>query len=136
LLEKAKLEILPTGIAGKHIFIFEKSLVIMEKKLRRDMLSFGKIDGSINPVYEENMALGPLAEIRYSCIYWINHLQECDQKAAARDYLQNGGLLDHFLLRKFIFWLEALSLLKSVSKGLENMSKLETLTEVNYCYQL
>ncbi|KAJ6017959.1 hypothetical protein N7451_001338 [Penicillium sp. IBT 35674x] len=50
LLEKAKVEILPDGMAGKHIFILENSLAIMDKKLRRNILSLRKIDGSINPV--------------------------------------------------------------------------------------
>lgn len=131
LLEKAKVEILPAGMEGKHILILEKSLAVMNKKLRRDILSLEKIDGSINPVYEENMALGPLATIRYSCIYWIDHLQDCDQEAATQVYLQNGSLVDQFFSRKFIFWLEALSLLKSVSKGLEDMLNLEALTKVS-----
>lgn len=131
LLEKANIEIFPAGMMSKHVFIFEKSLVIMDKKLRRDILSLGKIDGSINPVYEENMALGPLAKIRYSCIYWIDHLQAFYRGAASRDCLQSGGMVDQFLSKKFVFWLEALSFLKSVSKGLEDMLILEVLTKVS-----
>lgn len=131
LLEKAKVEILPAGMAGKHKSILEKSLAIIDKELRRDILSLGKIDGSVSPVYEENMALGPLATIRYSCIYWIDHLQACVQGVTTNGYFQNGGLVDQFLSRKFIFWLEALSLLKSVPKGLEDMLNLEALTKAS-----
>ncbi|KAJ5659232.1 HET-domain-containing protein [Penicillium longicatenatum] len=131
LLEKAKLEILPAGITGMHIFILEKSFVIMDKKLRRDILSLGNRKNSINPVYEENMDLGPLAKLRYSCVYWINHLQDCDQEATTRGYFHTEGLIEHFLSKKFLFWLEALSFLKSVSKGLEDMLYLEALAKVS-----
>ncbi|KAJ5892846.1 WD40 repeat-like protein [Penicillium tannophilum] len=73
LLEKAKVEILPAGMEGKHILILEKSLAVMNKKLRRDILSLEKIDGSINPVYEENMALGPLATICLIHSDWLSN---------------------------------------------------------------
>ncbi|KAJ5935569.1 HET-domain-containing protein [Penicillium verhagenii] len=131
LLEKANLDILPSGLVGKNIFILEKSLDIMDKKLRRDMLTTENTHRGIEPVHGKVLPFDPLSTFRYSCVYWIDHLLSCNQGTAIRDYFNHGGLVDQFLSNKFLFWLEALSHLRSVSKGLEDMLKLETLAKAS-----
>jgi hypothetical protein len=41
-------------------------------------------------------------------------------------------LIDMFLRKKYIFWLEALSLLRSMSEGVLSMAKLEDMIEVRF----
>lgn len=45
--------------------------------------------------------------------------------------LQDGGIVNVFIREKFLYWLEALSLYRSVPKGVLRMVKLEALIQVN-----
>ena len=65
----------------------------------------------------------PLAPTRYSCVYWVDHLYDSDHG----DDLQHGGKVDRFLRRKFLYWLEALSLLGNMSEGVFAILKLDGL---------
>src|SRR5262249_14834933 len=80
----------------------------------------------------------PLASCRYSCIYWVDHLRDwnlnhyTDHRGDLQDgdVLQDGGVIDEFLRKKFLYWLEALSLCENISGGVISMAKLEALTQV------
>jgi hypothetical protein len=75
--------------------------------------------------------LDPLAESRYLCIYWIDHL--CDLKAtylASKVSTPQASVVAEFLKKKYIYWLEGLSLCKSVGKGVVLMEKLWSLVQV------
>ncbi|RYP60389.1 hypothetical protein DL771_010532 [Monosporascus sp. 5C6A] len=69
-----------------------------------------------------------LTAARYSCIHWVDHLAECkpDEQAQYED-LRDGGIIDRFLRRHYLHWLEALSILGGVSEGILAMSKLNGL---------
>ncbi len=68
----------------------------------------------------------PLAAARYSCVYWVDHLL----KANNDKDIQDGGHIHLFLRQKYLYWLEALSLLGSMSHGVLSMSKLCSLLQV------
>jgi hypothetical protein len=74
----------------------------------------------------------PLTVIGYSCLYWVDHLCEwaSSESAELDNHLKDGGIVDKFMREKYLYWLEALSLCKSMSKGLVSMAKLETLVNV------
>lgn len=57
-----------------------------------------------------------LAQIAY---VWVDHLYKSALvvPASPKDTLQDQGAIHVFLQEKFLYWLEALSLCKSVSKG-------------------
>ncbi|KAG9230029.1 hypothetical protein BJ875DRAFT_537382 [Amylocarpus encephaloides] len=72
----------------------------------------------------------PLAAVRYSCLYWVDHLLDCQaREGTIKDLkdLKDGGSIYNFLRQHFLYWLEALSLLKSVSEGIVIIRKLENL---------
>lgn len=98
--------------------------------LRRNMHSLHALGYLIERV--ELPTPDPLAAARYSCIYWVDHL--CDwNPSSSGDYLadlQDGGGINTFLRRKYLYWLEALSLCKSMLEGVVSMAKLEALTYV------
>jgi hypothetical protein len=70
--------------------------------------------------------------LRYSCIYWVDHL--CDWNANSyanhRFDLQDGGAVDVFIRKKYLYWLEALSLYRSMSEGVLSIAKLDALIQV------
>ncbi|KAK4119882.1 hypothetical protein N657DRAFT_674577 [Parathielavia appendiculata] len=113
LLKQARDEIFPSGIEDVHRTIFSRSLGVMGITLRRDIYNLGAPGFSIDKVRPPDP--DPLAAVRYSCVYWIDHL---------RDY---GGSIDTFLREKYLHWLEALSLQKSLANGVASMLSLEGL---------
>jgi hypothetical protein len=74
----------------------------------------------------------PLAVSRYPCVYWIDHLHDSrrDSRADSISDLQVTSAVDGFLRKKYIYWLEALSLCKSVEKGVVSITKLWSLVQV------
>ncbi|OCL04248.1 beta transducin-like protein HET-E2C*40 [Glonium stellatum] len=115
LVEKAPNEIYPSGIEYVHLDIFSRSLQVMSKKLRRDVYGLGAPGFPIDQVKQPDS--DPLSPARYSCIYWINHLLDCNPTKNATNDLQDGGSVDKFLRQSYLYWLEALSLYRSMSEG-------------------
>ena len=74
----------------------------------------------------------PLAASRYSCIYWVDHLYDWNSISGANHKadLQDGGMVDVFIRQKYLYWLEALSLCRSMSEGVLSIAKLEALIQV------
>lgn len=124
LLTKAVDKILPEGIKAKHRDIFSESLAGMNRILRRDIYDLGFPGYSIQDVMQPNP--DPLTPIRYSCVFWIDHVHdsiagdsELDhaQITSWNDDLPDASPIHGFLQKNILFWLEALSLLRSLSKG-------------------
>jgi hypothetical protein len=131
LLEKTFAEIFPCGKEEAHYVIFSRSLQVMSRTLRRDIYSLRVLGYSIERVKQPDP--DPLAALRYSCIYWVDHL--CDRKSnSCANHsvdLQDRGMIDVFIREKYLYWLEALSLCRSMPKGLLLMAKLEALIQIN-----
>jgi hypothetical protein len=127
---KAYNKAFPDGSEAVHRTILLRSLAILSKTLRRDMYSL------VAPGYTiENVKLpeiDPLAVLRYPCIYWIDHVCDSKPKSLANRVgdLQFLGAVDEFLRKKYLYWLEGLSLCKSVGKGVVLMEKLWSLVQV------
>lgn len=129
-LDNASNEILPSGAATVHYRIYSRSLEIMSRELHRDMSKLCAPGYLIEQMQQPNA--NPLARIRYSCLYWIEHLAEWSSAKAEESEcdLRNSGAIDQFLRKKYLYWLEALSLLKSVSSGVRSIIKLESILQV------
>ncbi|KAF2195100.1 hypothetical protein K469DRAFT_615361 [Zopfia rhizophila CBS 207.26] len=127
LVEKAYNEIYPSRIECVHYTIFSRSLQVMSKKLGRDVYGLGAPGFPINQVKQPDS--DPLSPARYSCVYWIDHLLDSNPTKNATNDLQNGGSVDKFLRRSYLYWLEALSLCRSMSEGVVLIAKLESLLQ-------
>jgi hypothetical protein len=128
LFRKAFDEIFPSGEGGAHYRIFSRSLQVMSRTLRRDMYGLEAPGFPIDQVKQPE--LDPLAAVRYSCVYWADHLYACSGNARQVNDLRDGGAVDYFVRKKYLYWLEALSLCRSMSDGVVSMAKLEALIEV------
>ncbi|PVH68927.1 NACHT-domain-containing protein [Cadophora sp. DSE1049] len=125
LIGKALQEPLLLRAQDVHNTIFSRSVLAMSNTLRRDIYGLRAPGISIDQVKQPDP--DPLIALRYSCLYWVDHLLECQTRKDTIKDLKNGGLVYNFLHRYFLYWLEALSLLKSVSEGVVMIRKLEDL---------
>jgi hypothetical protein len=124
--------IFPGGTQEVHRTIYSRSLDLLSSKLKRDIYSLQREDVKISKVQVPDP--DPLGALDYACSNWIDHL--CDWASATSDFqhdssdLQDGGSVDKFLRGKYLYWLEALSLLKHVTEGMHSITKLERLVQV------
>jgi hypothetical protein len=133
LTEHAKSEILseifPHRRAEGHHTIVSQSLKAMTAKLQRNIYNLEYPGFPITKVqapYPDH-----LASIRYACVSWIDHL--CEIKSGYDTVgLCDNGMIDVFLKKHFLHWLEALSLLKRMSEGVLSIAKLASLLMVSY----
>jgi hypothetical protein len=130
LFKEASDEFFPSGIENIHHVIFSKSLHVMSRTLRRDVYSLRALGYPIEQVKQPDP--DPLSASRYSCIYWVDHLCEwySNSDTDLKVDLQDGGMVDVFIGRKYLNWLEALSLCRSMSEGVISMARLEALVQV------
>lgn len=130
LFRKAFYKIFLSGREEAHYIIFSRSLQVMSRTLRRDMFGLRALGYPTERVEQPDLDL--LAMSRYSCVYWIDHL--CDWNPNSHENrgvgLQDGGAVDNFIRKKYLYWLEALSLCQSLSEGVVSMAKLEALLQV------
>jgi len=120
------------GVGDVHHTIFSRSLEVMSKTLRRDIYGLCAPGFPIDQVEQPDP--DPLAAAEYSCVYWVDHLCDWDSSKSAKhgDDLQDGGVVDKFLRQKYLYWLEGLSLRRSISEGVLSMAKLEGLLQVSF----
>ncbi|OCK98220.1 HET-domain-containing protein [Cenococcum geophilum 1.58] len=129
LLARAAEVVFPSGREDVHYTIFVRSLKILSRTLQRDMYGLGALGYPVEDVKQPD--LDPLAASRYSCIYWVDHLCDSNPTSSAIhvDDLQDGGVIDVFLRKMYLYWLEALSLCKSMPKGVISMAELRLLVQ-------
>jgi hypothetical protein len=116
-----------------HDSIYSRSLQAMSQTLKRDVYNLRAPGTSIDTV--EPPIPDPLASVQYSCLYWADHLLDCQTRENTIKDLKDSSSAYNFLRRYFLSWLEALSLLKSVSEGVIIIRKLEGL-QVCFLYSL
>jgi hypothetical protein len=128
LLGKAFDKIFPSGKAEVNYTMFSRSREVMSRTLQRDIYTLHApgfpIDKVMPPVPD------PLAVAQYSCLYWVDHLLRCDREDTIND-LNDSGSVHHFLSTSYIYWLEALSLMKSLPDGIAMIIKLENWLSVS-----
>jgi hypothetical protein len=131
---KARAKVFPDGTDDVHRAIFLRSLTTMSATLHRDMYNLKDWGFNVDDV--EPPSPDPLTALRYPCIHWIDHLYESELTkwaSNANDRLQKE-VVEDFLRKKYLYWLEGLSLCKSVEKGIISMSKLWSLVQVSYIW--
>lgn len=128
LLREAFHEVFPDGEDVAHYSIFSKSLGAIAGNLRRDIYNLVRPGYPIDQVNQPDP--DPLAATRYACVYWVDHLTECSPSKNTIEDLQDNGSVDIFFHNNYLYWLEALSLSRSLPEGVASIVKLENLLKV------
>jgi len=115
------------GVAQGHADISRRSITTMSSILQKNIynLDFGIEAKNISPP-----ASDPLASIRYSCVFWADHLLNRESHEC-KEALADDGEVHFFIKEHFLHWLESLSLLGKLSKGLLSIGRL--LESVQVC---
>jgi hypothetical protein len=131
LVRQARSDIFPNAIDQAYHDVYTRSLTLMIKTLRRDIYELedlGTYIDKANPLHSSD----PLAATRYSCIYWIEHLQK-SMTIGDKNIFGKSGMVDKFLRGYYLYWLEASSLCRSMAEAQVSISKLGTLLQNEVC---
>ncbi|KAI9150737.1 WD40 repeat-like protein [Paramyrothecium foliicola] len=101
-----------------HHHLFAQSLKLLSKTLKRDLYSLEALGFPAVDVQLPDP--DPLVACRYSCVHWIDHL--CDSNKTVD--LNDESVLDNFMRSKYLYWLEAASLCKTIPKAEASMTRL------------
>jgi hypothetical protein len=136
LLKNLSDEIFPSRTKEVYFIVFSRSLELISRTLQRDMYGLRAPGFPIKKIRQPD--LDPLATTQYPCVYWVDHLSEsaCYLSVQHGDALKDSGLVDTFLRQKYVYWLEALSLLRRILEEVLSIAKLEDLIEVRFTYYL
>lgn len=113
-------EIFPSGVSEEHCAIFERSMKLLGRTLEKNIYNLQHEGGESGSA--EVPTPDPLAAARYSCVYWVEHL---NQSMQADDMTRAWEGLQTLLEEKFLNWLEALSLLNNYPHGIGSMTALD-----------
>jgi hypothetical protein len=113
----------------EHRRIFSRSLQAMFKTLRRDIFQLKFPGFPIEKVIPPSP--NPLTAVRYASVYWVDHLHHSGCHKDNDLSVDERGYVDDFLQKIYLHWLEALSILGSLSQGIAAMLKLEGLLQVS-----
>jgi hypothetical protein len=132
MIRNADMSILPLGIEHQHYRMFEISLSEMDKTLERNIYSIESPGDHIYDITPPDP--NPLTPREYCCLFWVEHLVHCcqPQQLHYRECLKDTGILQSFLQKKYLYWLEAMVLLESIPLAVIALQKLQDLI-ANLC---
>ena len=120
ILKNASDEIFSSGAAKVHYDVWSKSMEEMSA-LKRDM--YGLQEPSTSRAVVEIPEEDPLKRLRYSCVYFIDHLlavEKCFEEVGSCDEEE----VRKFFEKHFLHWLETLSLMGNIGDGIRAINKL------------
>jgi hypothetical protein len=109
-----------------HTDLLVRCLKLMSEypNLRKDMCNL-RFPGILNSEAKKMVEKCLPVDVQYACRYWVDHLQR-----GSMDLCDNGQV--HIFLQKhFLHWLEALSLIGEMSKGVLMITALQSMLTVS-----
>lgn len=116
-------KILPSGVGHQHYSIFNCSMNIIHNRLHRNLYGLKDSCAVVNDI--PVLPAAPLTIAGYACIYWVDHfcawLLAENQDPSSLCY----SIISQFLEKKYLYWLEAMSLLRCTSEAIKALQRLE-----------
>ena len=100
---------------------------LISHNLRRNIAGFDAPDASPDDLEHGRLDTVIPKAVQYACLYWFTHLEQGSHGDIVKE-----SLLDTFLRRNLLNWLEALSLLRKLSDSISVIYSLESLLEVRH----
>ena len=92
----------------------------MSDKLRRDICGLHLPGALAKDVEDDQIERCLSSELQYACQYWVQHLQKSGLP------LHDDGPVHMFLQEHWLYWLEALSLMRKISEAILATISLES----------
>jgi hypothetical protein len=89
--------------------------------LRQDICELNSPGVLAKEVHPEAVNMNMARDLRYACLYWVDHLVKAD------GFIRDGDKVHQFLAKHIIHWIEALSILKSLHKATSYIQALQSL---------
>lgn len=115
------------GTIQGHVDITRRSIDTMSQRLKRNIYNSQHYGYESKYITVPNP--DPLAPIRYSCVFLLNHLREAI-KASLGAIPELCKLWFEFLKEHFLHWLESLSLLSSLSHWVVSIKEVREVLQV------
>lgn len=115
------------GQSYEHARIASLCLKLISTELKRNICNLQIFD-SLDEVHNSIVNLSLLSRVEYVCVYWVSHIKQIDHRGYN---LQNDESVHQFLKTHFLYWLEAMSLIKKMSDEVVAIMNLECILKVN-----
>ncbi|KAF5555929.1 vegetatible incompatibility het-E-1 [Fusarium phyllophilum] len=116
-------KVLPAGIGQQHYSIFNCNMNVMHNRLHRNLYKFedsGVLIDEMDVLEDSSLTI-----VGYACVYWVDHfcawLLTDNQHPNSLCY----EIITKFFETKYLYWLEAMSLLRCTSDAIRAMQRLE-----------
>lgn len=107
-----------------HSHLFFRSMSAMEGNLKRDIYNLEKPGIGFHGT-DLTPTPDPLSGLKYSCIHWIDHLEQVQKEEPSHHQAQQA--VRCFIEKYFLYWLEAMSLQREIGKAFRTVGKLRRL---------
>jgi NACHT domain len=107
-----------------HQKLADNCIRLMATSLKQDICGVDAPGMLVTNVESSQVECFLLPEVRYACLYWVQHLQKSGDK------LQYNDQFHQFLQAHLLHWLEALSWMRKISEGILAIISLESIALV------
>ena len=108
-----------------HQTIAKGCIRLMSNSLKQDICGLGTRDVPATYIKSSEVEQCLPSEVQYACLYWVQHLQKSGIQ------LYDNDQVHQFLQTHLLHWLEALSWMQSISKGIQAIVSLGSITLVS-----
>ncbi|KAL7793793.1 WD40-repeat-containing domain protein [Trichoderma ceciliae] len=111
-----------SGVVHREIFSRSLDTMSSDANLRRNMYSLSHPGVILQDIVTPDP--DPLANVRYSCIYWLRHFCEsiaCHTQVDGANSVDAVEKIHEFFKSYLLNWLEALSLMKHIQSGIVSL---------------
>ncbi|KAH7173978.1 uncharacterized protein B0J16DRAFT_406362 [Fusarium flagelliforme] len=115
-------DIFPSSVSAQHYSIFQSTLQRIQATLHRNVYNAPDDSLYVHEISKPQSSV--LDSLRYGCIYWVDHLHKSASHGIESP--STYSVLKTFLKTKYLYWLEAMSLLSCVSTAIRAVKKLES----------
>ncbi|KAF5247118.1 hypothetical protein FAUST_970 [Fusarium austroamericanum] len=120
-------EVMKSGVAQQHCDVFLSSISMMHKGLHRDVFRLGDPGVLIDEI--ETPQSHALLTVGYACLHWADHFHDGNLQELQGECVPSFSLVVAFLKEIYLYWLEAMSLLRCASEAVTAVGKLKNLSK-------
>ena len=121
-----------------HLVVAKRCLELLDG-LGQDMCDLKLPDSRPSDVPRSELDRRISPELRYACRFWVRHLERLGDSGRKSAGVVDEGKVHVFLRTKFLFWLEALSLIGAMSlcsPAIDSLLRIVKVSKPIYCFIL